>query len=44
MERDGLLSVLDVLGYEVTIGFDDRTNPNGACILLFADRRSAATG
>lgn len=39
MERDGLLTVLAELGYsKLTIESDDHANPNGACIMLCAER------
>lgn len=39
MERDDLLTVLRELGYDdVSIMSDDLTNPNGACIMLCAQR------
>lgn len=39
MERDDLLAVLTELGYDrVSIMSDDLTNPNGACIMLCAQR------
>lgn len=43
MERDDLLAVLRALGYtDIEVQYDDRTNPNGACIMLLA-RRSASS-
>lgn len=39
MERDDLIDVLGVLGYRnVRVGHDDRTHPNGPCILLYAEQ------
>lgn len=39
MERNDLLAVLDVLGYDrIVIGADDRSHPQGANLLLYADR------
>jgi SAM-dependent methyltransferase len=39
MERDDLLGVLADLGFEhITLQYDDHTNPNGACIMLCAER------
>lgn len=39
MERDGLLAVLDGLGFgRVTVQTDDRDHPNGPCIMLCAER------
>lgn len=39
MERDDLLAVLGDLGFaEITLQYDDHTNPNGASIMLCADR------
>lgn len=39
MERDGLMAVLDGLGFSrVTVQFDDVLHPNGPCIMLCAER------
>lgn len=39
MERDGLLTVLDGLGFgRVTVQFDDPGHQNGPCIMLCAER------
>jgi SAM-dependent methyltransferase len=39
MERDDLLGVLGDLGFaHITLQYDDHTNPNGACIMLCAER------
>ena len=39
MELDGLITVLNELGYaNVTVQSDDHLNPNGACIMLCAER------
>ena len=39
MERDGLLAVLDGLGFgRVTVQFDDPHHQNGPCIMLCAER------
>ena len=39
LERDGLLTVLDQLGFtDVRIGSDEPTHVNGPCILLYAQR------
>ena len=40
LERDDLLAVLDALGYDhIEVGADDRTHPQGANLLLYAERR-----
>jgi SAM-dependent methyltransferase len=45
MERDDLLAVLGALGFDdIAVQYDDRTNPNGACIMLLARRTGAAGG
>ena len=37
LERDGLLTVLDQLGFtDVRIGSDEATHINGPCILVYA--------
>lgn len=39
MERDGLMAVLDGLGFSrVAVQFDDPLHPNGPCIMLCAER------
>ena len=39
IEREGLLTVRHELGYDqISIMSDDLTNPNGACIMLCAQR------
>jgi len=42
MERDDLLTVLGELGFDdISIMSDDLTNPNGACIMLCAQRSAS---
>ena len=39
MERDGLMTALTELGYSrIEVQSDDLNNPNGACVMLFAER------
>jgi SAM-dependent methyltransferase len=39
MERDGLMTALRELGYSrIEVQSDDLENPNGACVMLFAER------
>jgi hypothetical protein len=39
MERDGLMTALRELGYtRIEVQSDDLENPNGACVMLFAER------
>lgn len=39
MERDGLMTALGLLGYSrIDVQHDDLQNPNGACVMLFAEK------
>ena len=39
MERDGLMAVLSGLGFDrIEVQADDLDNPNGACVMLMAEK------